>query len=301
MKKLMFAAAAVALAGIASASTAYDYKAAVKYVDIKTQAVHDDQGRSYKGLTKVVRSTTLAGYLVTTADCGCTICTEAGGLKPGFLVIMNKKAKTGVKILPANLLSNAWATKKNLADGTYLQAEGYLFAGVGKAAVPAATSPDYVFGDATTRATYKLFGAYNEQNASKAFVEAWMDASGFGTAKWSNEAIGCVISSGYCLYNLKGSVIGGMFLCTGNYAGEQFLCQGWAGTTDVITGTWQIKANDRLEGVALSAVEAEMLSNFDKEDEADVAELELVKAAGQRIDKNFNLLQVESNFRTTWF
>ena len=302
MKKIMFAAAAVALAGIASASTAYDYRASVKYVDMKRQSIHYNNGIKEVFEVKVVRSTTLAGYLVTTADCGCTFC-GAEGLKPGFLVVMNKKAKTGVKILPANLLSYAWSTKKNLADGMYLQAEGYLFAGIGKQAVPAEASPVYEFGDKTTGATKKLFGTYNDEKAKKSgFVEAWLDASGFGTAKWSVEANYCdKDTSGYCLYNLQGSVIGGMFLCKESAGEAGFICQSWAGTTDVITGTWKIKANAALKGVALSAVEAESLKVFEKDDEDDMKELELVKAAGQKLDKAFNLEKVDKVFCETWF
>ena len=275
MKKLMFAAVAVALAGVASAAT-YDYKASVKYVDFKTVNVKN-VGKVY---VKQVKSTSLTGYLVTPVTCPCEydVTVDTALRDPGFLVVTSPLAKkyskdSIVKLIPANLLASYWSTadisNKNKAT---LEAQGYLFAGIGKADVPSQGSqetylngsPDYCFGEKDeSAATRFLFGQFNmEELGTGSFIEPFLDAAGFGKATFGAGTSGSPCEFGtagdICLTSLAGSVIGGSFTClpsgvysTGRgYAGaigfeEDWLCQGWdivdqtggkIGTSQVLTG-----------------------------------------------------------------
>ena len=276
MKKLMIAAAAAALVGGVFAADAFNYKASVKYVDLNSKGV------------KVVKTASLTGYLVTEPDCPCTVCDVSEGDKPyAFLVVQNKKAKSGAKIFPANLLIDAWATKDiTNAKKATLQAQGYLFAGNNAKAQFPMNDWVYNFGDATTKGTMELFGDYNTTQGGKkdgAFVDSWLYAAGFGKAALGSEKKPCF--SGYdgyaCLTSLSGSVIGGLYLCDGNAYWEDFLCLAWnlEGTTDVISGTWSIKATTLAPGAA--DVDATVVSQ-------DL--LDLVDGAAKKIDgKNFSL------------
>ena len=174
MKKIMFAAAAVALVGGVFAADVYDYKASVKYVDFKKVKINKV---SYN--VKVVKSTSLSGYLVTPIQCPCTQATGVTGLDPAFLIVVNKNSTgkmkvTGVKdpkVLPANLLTKVWATNASKT----LEAQGYLFAGVmdqGSANFVAPASTAYDFGDNTTKETQYLWSIWNDEDpGSGAFVE----------------------------------------------------------------------------------------------------------------------------------
>ena len=273
MKKLMIAAVTAALAGATFAANVYDYKASVKYVDFKTVNVKS-VGKVY---VKQVKSTSLKGYLVTPTTCPCEYDTSVTTAfrDQGFLVLTSTSAKkyskdSAVKLMPANLLASYWATADISAKKkATLEAQGYLFAGIGKADVPApgskglftAGSPDYCFGEKNeSAATRFLFGQFNmEELGTGTFIEPWLDAAGFGKATFGGGSDGNPCASGksgdYCLTSLAGSVIGGSFACLANgrdntgswVAGfyEAWLCQGWdivaqntlsIGTTQVLTG-----------------------------------------------------------------
>ena len=290
MKKLMIAAAAAAMVGGAYAANVYDYKASVKYVDFKTVNVRN-QGQVVRVYVKQVKSTALTGYLVTPVTCPCEYNTTVATAyrDQGFLVLTSTSAKryskdSSVKLMPANLLASCWSTSdlSNKLNAT-LEAQGYLFAGIGKADVPApgskeaytAGSPDYCFGEKDeSAATRYLFGQFNmEELGTGTFIEPWLDAAGFGKASASGtEGNPCEYGSGdVCLTSLAGSVIGGSFTCLpngvyvarqGGYArangfAEGWLCQGWdlvdqsndsIGTAQVLNG-YDYTASDFLYNV----------------------------------------------------
>ena len=276
MKKLMIAVGAAALVGGAFAANIFDYKASVKYVDAKTVSAKTDWGVKEKIYVKVVKSATLTGYLATPDNCPCNYAdTDACrfGMEPGFLVIQNKAQKkydlmnSYVKLMPANLLTEWWTTKslKDVNKDTTLQAQGYLFAGVGKRDVPdPVASPHYGLGDyglvgsndtqRRTAATQCLFGPLNILDGAT-FVEPFLDQAGFGKAKltyWKDShkrnPNPCIVDSPsstngtyVCIQSLSGTLIGGSFLClrNGQYLNdlgdldeawvnaENWICQGW--------------------------------------------------------------------------
>ncbi len=247
MKKLMIAAAVAALAGVTFAGNAFEYKASVKYTNLKKTTIKVD-GDSATGYIKVLKTASITGYLITNPDCPCTI--AAALPNNGMLVVQNKAVKSGVKLLPANLLVQVCQTAKSK-----FLAEGYLFAGKGNIApVTQQQAQAQDFGNVNTRMTKKLFGAYNTPSGNQ-FVDAWLDAAGFGAAKkGADEEEGCDIEHGaLCLVNLAGSVIGGCFMCHpadlwARFAyGEIFLCQNWAATTSVVSGTWSIKETSKVK------------------------------------------------------
>ena len=337
MKKLMIVAAAAALAGVASASNVFDYKASVKYVDFKQVKV---QGT--KCWVKTVKSTSLKGYLVTPIACACD--EGCSARQPGFLVLTSSLAKKydkakQVKLMPANLLADMWSTKyldtaKKAMNAT-LEAQGYLFAGIGKNATFFSSSDDgaspvYGFGDLDqTEATRYLFGQANisdvmgkGEDKVVQFIEPFLDAAGFGKGKYSStDAPICGTGSqGYCLQSLKGSVIGGSWSCLANWFDEGWRCQGWDNEAiavpefdytgrqykyNVISGTWQIKANTKIEPVGLATLEVAALA--DATGTADIEVAEYVKACGQKLQKDFNLATFDSDgalpakFVKRWF
>ena len=277
MKRLMITAAVTALVGGAFATNIFDYKASVKYVDLKTVTVKNTEGTKVKGLFKVVKSATLTGYLVTPLNCPCDLADGEDcrfGNLPGFLVLQNKAAKkynattSYVKLMPANLLSEWWTTKALGAKKLTLQAQGYLFAGVGKRDVPdPVKSPYYGLGDfdqipgnqgtGNTGGAKYLFGLYNTED-NGLFIEPFLDQAGFGKATYdpdeAGEAAGCFweegIEGSICLTSLSGHLIGGSFMCYPNavyvtktgpraiwtgFASEGYLCQGWDTHTENMT------------------------------------------------------------------
>ena len=303
MKKLMIAAVAAALCGVASANSTpvFDYKASVKHADLTKKTVKDIEGVKRSGYIKVIKSSTLTGYLVCDPTCPCTIYDPVAPVYPkaGFLVIQNKAKKSGVKLLPAAVYAKAW-NQKGFTGKNYV-CEGYLFAGLGAIANVATPIPAQVFGDDTTKGSYKLFGAYNMESSGtpKTFVETWMDAAGFGKAAIGDDfEEDCEFESGdLCIVNLSGSVIGGMWLCAETFFGEDFICVGWTKTSDVISGSWSIKANNKIKIGELSALEAAL-----KVQTANTTILDWVKgAAVQKMDKNFLLTNVDAAFRAKWF
>ena len=330
MKKLMIVAAAAALAGVASASNVFDYKASVKYVDFKLAI--NAAGGAAKGYIKVVKSTSIKGYLVTPQNCPCE--GACAVREPGFLVVTSSLAKKYdkaryVKLLPANLLADIWSQKlinieKSLS--ATLQAQGYLFAGFGKSAFPLPEgSPVYGFGDIETMATRYLFGQANIEDTDGQFIEPFLDAAGFGKAGFSaTEAPICGYgTAGYCLKSLKGSVIGGSWSCLANCYDESFRCQGWNNEAtetgveidytlldykyNVVSGTWQIKENTKIAPVNIGAAAAAALA--DAKGTASLATAELVTACGQKLQSTFNLATFDMDavkalrgeFVTKWF
>lgn len=321
MKKIMFAAAAVALAGVATAANVYDYKASVKYVDFKTVTI-----QKAKWNVKVVKSTTLQGYLVTPIACPCTVSAGVPGVDPAFLIVQNKKSSgaekyTGVKnpkVLPANLLVKVW--RQNTSKT--LQAQGYLFAGEmdqglavnNTVAIPSAA---YDFGDNTTKESQYLYSIWNDEDpGSAAFVETWLTHAGFGKATTDvTKDQGCKKGgSNVCLVSLTGNVVGGAFTCTPNefdiYSswGEEFLCQGWNETAgdqtylmDVVTGSWTIKANKKIAGITLTAGEIALGIPQNMAATDAIEELELLKACGKKLDKEYTLELVDPAFVAKWF
>ena len=309
VKRMIFAVTA-AVAGIASASNVFDFKASVKYVDFKVAV--NAAGSASKGYIKVVKSTSIKGYFVTPQDCPCD--NACAAREPGFLVVTSSLAKKYdkaryVKLLPANLLADIWAQKNFDVTKVYsatLQAQGYLFAGYGKSAMPFESgSPVYGFGDTATEATKYLFGQMNIEDAEGQFIEPFLDAAGFGKAGFSatDDPIGGCGTAGYCLKSLKGSVIGGSWFCLDNVFEETFRCQGWddeaieTGTSidytgfgykyNVVSGTWQIKENTKIQPAAISeAVETVLKS---AKGTASIETAALVTACGQKLQSTFNL------------
>lgn len=274
MKKLLIAAVTMSVAASAFAVTVYDYKASVKYVDMKRTTVTVD-GDKYTVDMKVIKSASLTGYLIN-EDC-CNL----PGKTYGYLVVANKasSADKGVpKILPADLMSKIWWTKENATKG---ETEGYLFAGLGKFDNPytwdatagtytGSLQANYGFGKFNSFGTRFLFGMYNDATIVDPvsglvdFYDAWLDASGFGKAtvvegKQSGCGLGTV--GGACLDSLSGSVIGGHYICFENVTlpwgetWEEVLCADWLGTTDVITGTWSIKRTTKVVAQELTIAE----------------------------------------------
>jgi hypothetical protein len=260
MKKLMMFAAAVTIVGSAFAVDVLDYKATVNNAYLKALNITIDGTRS-SITVKYKATTSLFGYLVTQ----CANCAERDGA--GYLVVANKATKV-IGILPADLLVKIWPTQFKVSDGvavgksTGWMAEGYLFAGAGKQAY-AGVNADYtsiLSASATDggfsgldygASTEKIFGEYNRA-ALKTFADAWLDAAGFGKAVYVAGAEGdlCSEDGTPCtlLDSLSGSVIGGLFLCAQSH-GEGTLCRPWQATTDVVSGTWSIKRNAKLQPV----------------------------------------------------
>ena len=295
MKKIMIAAAAVALVGGAfAAGNTFEYKASVKYVDMNKKVVTIDHNR-VNAYIKVVKTASITGYLVVDPACPCTV--PGNAPKLGFLVVENKAKKTGPRLFPANLYAKYWRDK---VTGTTLQAEGYLFAGLGPIVAVAAQEPEQNFGDNATKETSKFFGAYNmkENGEQGAFFESWLDAAGFGKASFAaGEEEGCDIGEdGICLKDLSGSVIGGLFLCRANSLGEDFLCFNWTGTTDVISGTWSIKQTSKLD-----SIKVETLPEGVQAANASEATLLWVATAGKKMKNTWKLTDVEQAFRAKWF
>ena len=340
MKKLIVAAAAVAMIGAAQAATQFaDYKASLKYVAMvkktfkapvtKTETVVDPvtgdisvkvliaKGDKISMLVKQVKSCTLKGYLVYD-ECACNQADVKGGLKPAFLIVTGSaQAKEGGKKLPkileADLLLNYW-----LQTTTTAQAEGYLFAGQGKNQRPWLAAGTYAFGDDKKYSTEKLFGEYNAKDEAKdktgvkslAFFNAWLDASGFGTAKYdyAYDAGTCgdpTETSGYCLNSLTGHVIGGMFNCRADWF-EFAPCAigaAWGGTTDVLTGTWSIKKNTKLAPVSARTLKDD--GRFADNTVYPAAILDAVKAATQKLGadglKVYDQDENKQDWAETWF
>jgi len=321
MKKLILMAAAVALVGGAFAADIYDYKASVKYVDFKKVKINK---ATYN--VKTVKSTTLTGYLVTPIQCPCTQAIAVTGLDPAFLIVVNKNStgkmkNTGVKdpkVLPANLLTKVWAANSSKT----LEAQGYLFAGVmdqGSANYVTIPSSAYDFGDNTTQESQYLWSIWNDvEPGSGTFVETWLTHAGFGkgTTDPAKDA-GCRKGTAHeCLVSLAGSVVGGAFTCEPNEylwtggnpptLGETFLCQGWNETDvnqtylmDVVSGTWSIKGNTKIKPATLTAAEQALQVNL--ADAKALEELGNLKAAGQKLYKDYTLTLVEATFAAKWF
>ena len=299
MKKLIIAAAAVALMGGVFAAPVYSYKASVKYTDLKKLKTIRFEGTTYTGTfyIKVLKTASLTGYFVADPHCPCELPDAA---KNGMLVIENKSAKSGVKLLPANLYVQICQTA-----ATKFLAEGYLFAGKGAIAAAAATAPEQGtggWGDDQYWTTVKLFGAYNTPTAKEngTFYDCWLDAAGFGSASLDkDDDEGCYIGEeGICLNDLAGSVIGGLFQChiadgwSRMDLGLFFLCKGWVNTTAVISGTWSIKSVKMDEGT-LSSAELEKIDNNEFS--------RYVKAAAVKVGgKNYNLLS-DSYIKTAFW
>jgi len=188
MKKLMFTAAALAVAGSASAALTYDYKASVKHMYAKQVTVRDIANQNQTVYQKVVKSASLRGYLVlddegatsptivadtiantpgTTAANGTpATLTLDHGRNRAFLVVQNKSAAVpkGVnandfrtaKILPANLevsfaeSSFAFNRTTGLPNATTGLASGYLYVG-GEAVAPVRPKVDLLFAGPTER------------------------------------------------------------------------------------------------------------------------------------------------------
>lgn len=254
MKKLMMFAAAVTIVGSAFAVDVLDYKATVNNAYIKSLKVKIES-QTTSVVVKYKATTSLFGYLITE----CANCAEGDGA--GYLVVANKSTKV-IGILPTDLLVKIWSSKGLQTATTGWLAEGYLFAGAGKRTY-AGVNADYtsivVTGETGTdggfsgldygASTDKLFGAYNRADG-EAFADAWLDAAGFGKAVYVAGVAGdlCSEAGDPCMLldSLSGSVIGGLFLCApSNY--EAFMCKPWALTTDVVSGTWSIKRNAKLQ------------------------------------------------------
>lgn len=145
MKKLLFAAAAVATIGAAEAANVADYKATVKCVYMKQVKDIKVDGRVIAPvLLKYVGVTSLNGYVVY-GDCACSVLPgmeNLGIYNPAYLVVrsfaqdqadVKDKAKDEPRIFPADLLIKIIDTRLGFAGtGEQIGAEGYLFAGAGK-------------------------------------------------------------------------------------------------------------------------------------------------------------------------
>lgn len=330
MKKILVMVAAAALCGASFATNIFDYKASVKYVDLKTTTVKNSNGNKVKALFKVVKSATLTGYLVTPVGCPCTYEDSEAcrfGNLPGFLVLKNRAAQKNngtvstVKLMPANLLASWWTTKELGTNKVTLEAQGYLFAGVGKRDVPDPVgSPFYGLGDhdalGMTAGTKFLFGLYNDSDNGE-FIEPFLDQAGFGKASYDpgdeGSSAGCFWEAGIdgsiCLTSLSGHLIGGSFMCYPNAVyvtknglnsiwgavSEGYLCQGWN------YGTENFSSKDTAQGFPYSyasiclynvvagtwsikanpKLEAKAVAN------GYVSERDYVEYVGKTLDKNF--------------
>lgn len=238
----------------------FDYKASVRHTDLKEIRVGGLM-QSQTVAVKYIKSSTLFGYLIA----GCANCEEEIGTGFGYLVVANRRDKVPV-ILPADLLAKAWPAN-GLADSRKWISEGYLFVGDG-------TNEESPWGTYLTWSTDDygassrlLFGKYNREDLTEGdpiFADTWMSAAGFGLAVNATTCIGCGTDGDICeepeigeletcvrLDTLCGSVIGGMFLCIQSPF-EIWLCGAWAQTGDVISGSWSIKRNTRLQPIAIT-------------------------------------------------
>jgi hypothetical protein len=144
MKKLMFAAATVAVAGGAFANPlVYDYKASVKQINLKEKKVKYN-GIEYNAYIKYQSTASLKGYLIQDADGATSPSIQAlvgsgnsvpatrpsdWGYNTAFLVVQNSKADKKVrfpKIIPS-LLDAKWIDAA--IEGKTGIAEGYLYSG----------------------------------------------------------------------------------------------------------------------------------------------------------------------------
>lgn len=174
MKKLMFAAAAVAVTGGAFAQPlVYDYKASVKHMYLKlNENVKAYDGLKYSIYTKYQKSATLKGFLimdqdgvtspiVSAADLGAASTGTAFdyGRNRGFLVVqntglsgeskfLNKQPKIIPAVLDAKYIDVNFKAKTPPTTGL---AEGYLYLG-GDAVAPVRSQLDVLAGAITDRA-----------------------------------------------------------------------------------------------------------------------------------------------------
>ena len=204
MKKLMFAAAACALAGVAVADPlVYDYKSSVKQVYLREIKVKDATGTKVPVYQKFQKSASIKGYLIVDND-GVTSPVVTGnasatcydqGRNRAFLVVLNKNITADCapvnqvkwpKILPAVFEAKWYDTKLDVNKGRANSgiAEGYLFAGGesiaclrprwdviagvdterGADTVPAANTPGMVAYSDYVWTSVYLFGCYNGPN-----------------------------------------------------------------------------------------------------------------------------------------
>ena len=220
MKKLMFAAMAVALAGAASAVEAYTYKASIKHTYLKPKATTRLLNTTIAKTTvmvKYTKTTTLDGYLIQDdqellRQSGLSAITGvATELQPGnrcFLVVRNKGAEKGyraARILPG-VIDVKWYDDKLTAPGSS-PAQGYLYIG-GEIVTGAYRGTTFNALDGVEVATYAartfgewqrtgrvptigiddyfftsayLFGQYNEPSWQGGVVEEYSDT-------WMNHA-----------------------------------------------------------------------------------------------------------------
>jgi len=321
MKKLMFAAAAVALVGGAYAtddSRVYDYKATVKYVDFK---VVKDSGTKDKVWVKVVKTATIQGYLVTPTDCCCTEPDADGAaIYPSFLAVYNNATKkfntteSFVKMLPANLLASYWSQKNLAASKTgTLEAQGYLMAGFGDAQgaqqqpTPGNAQVAYDFGDTDTQATITLFGEYNIPYGGTWF-EPFLYHSGFGKANYKNASASqknpCVdpteVPGSLCLTSLSGSVIGGSYACMPNGTDinfhhipgyfENFICQGWN-----IAGGANALNPDGDDPILYNVVTGTWSIKYNQKMTISTNQADNLLNAAKKIDKTFDVLTFDND------
>lgn len=135
MKKLLFAAAAVATIGAAEAANVADYKATVKCVYMKQLKGIKINGQSVSPYLKYVGVTSMNGYVVY-GDCACNDLNDLVDIKysPAYLIVRSfAQTDNQPKIFPADLLIKMIDTRLGTAGDTdMIGAEGYLFAGAGK-------------------------------------------------------------------------------------------------------------------------------------------------------------------------
>lgn len=135
MKKLLFAAAAVATIGAAEAANVADYKATVKCVYMKQLKNIKINGATVSPYLKYVGVTSLNGYVVY-GNCACNDLNDVVDIKysPAYLIVRSfAQTDNQPKIFPADLLIKMIDTRLGTAGDTdMIGAEGYLFAGAGK-------------------------------------------------------------------------------------------------------------------------------------------------------------------------
>lgn len=170
--------------------------------------------------------------------------------------------------------------------------------------------PDWNY-DGTNKASLMQFRYF--------FADAWLNGAGFGKAAYGDNITVCcgrkAGSAGYELTSLSGNLKAGLFLCgfSGSNLAHDYIylfedqlwvnqwnddlrdvdvADTWAdgdldlGTTDVGFGTWSIKINKKLNGVAIT--------DKDVADGVALADCgakvyPLIKAAAQTLDKNVTL------------
>jgi len=252
MKKLMLAAAAVAIAGAASAVQVYTYKASVKHTYLKIKTVN-----ALSLYVRYTKNTTIDGYLVQddrgVLTTGTITANDPQPRNRCFLVAKNKSPEKKYKyaaILPG-VLDVKWYDDKLTTASSAKPVQGYLYLG-GETVTdyggtgligttfnaadidlapytartfanwsrqqPVAKAVHFAIDDYWFTSAY-LFGQYNQPSWAgtgvvEEFGDTWMNHAGFGKMLDDSDACCGDTSGGRAIDTLSGGVKVGIWLCT---------------------------------------------------------------------------------------